>query len=224
MPETVWYYARGEVERGPFTTVQIKALANAGKLRADDLVWKEGMENWTSAAEVTELFSTDHSAIESRTTLGSTTAESISTRNPLLERTAGATSEFGKLVTIGGRACIFVGILCIVLIHGCESLGQRRVARFEGLANLQTVESLPKDGAATASAPENTGRRRFEVTRAQAELSAGAFGRGITLYGGLLFLFLGAAALTSFANGSDRWFGMAIVLIVCFSLLSSALE
>src|SRR5262245_10616945 len=56
MADPVWYYARGEVERGPFTLTQIKALANASKLRPDDLVWKEGMDNWTAAKEVAELF------------------------------------------------------------------------------------------------------------------------------------------------------------------------
>ena len=44
MSDSVWYYARGEQEKGPITTVQIKALSAAGKLQKDDFVWKEGMD------------------------------------------------------------------------------------------------------------------------------------------------------------------------------------
>jgi ribosomal protein L18 len=210
MAETVWYYARGEVERGPFTTVQIKALANAGKLRADDLVWKEGMENWTSAAEVTELFA--DRAAETKISPISGPSESTSVRNPLLERAQRTPTDSEKLITIGCRGCIYVGMLCVVLVQGCESLGNRRIAQLKGAAEGQ--------GAASSSLSESSASRSPEVIRAQADLNAGAFGRGITLYGGVLFLLAGAAGLATFAVGSDRWLGIVLVAILCFCLLA----
>ena len=56
MSESIWYYARGESEQGPISSAQIKALAATGALRRDDLVWKEGMQNWLPASDVDELF------------------------------------------------------------------------------------------------------------------------------------------------------------------------
>ena len=56
MSDPIWYYARGESEQGPISSAQIKALAATGALRRDDLVWKEGMENWLPASDIDELF------------------------------------------------------------------------------------------------------------------------------------------------------------------------
>jgi hypothetical protein len=209
MAETVWYYARGEVERGPFTTIQIKALANAGKLRAEDLVWKEGMENWTSAAEVAELFG-DRTG-DSKPTSASGSVEPTSARSPLLERATRSQTEFEKLATIACRSCIYVGLLCVVLIQGCESLGERRIAAISSAAEQHQRADSPVS-------------RDPETLRAHAELQAGAFGRGVTLYGGLLFLLVGAAGLATFATASDRWLGIALVSIVCFCLVFAAMK
>jgi TM2 domain-containing membrane protein YozV len=50
-----WYYSRHGERHGPISTGELKDLAAAGKLLPDDLVWKEGMENWTAAGKVKGL-------------------------------------------------------------------------------------------------------------------------------------------------------------------------
>jgi hypothetical protein len=40
--EAVWYFADGDVERGPVTEMQIRTLIGTGNLTAEDLVWREG--------------------------------------------------------------------------------------------------------------------------------------------------------------------------------------
>jgi hypothetical protein len=73
MSDAVWYYAQGDEEHGPVTAVQLKALAEQGKLRPSDLVWKEGMEDWKPANEVRGLFSQD--AVEKASAAGDAPAE-----------------------------------------------------------------------------------------------------------------------------------------------------
>lgn len=55
MSEAVWYYAQNDQERGPVTLAELRSLAASGKLQGSDLVWKDGMEDWTSAAQVKGL-------------------------------------------------------------------------------------------------------------------------------------------------------------------------
>lgn len=50
------YVERSGRKFGPFSATQLKALANAGKLRSTDTVWKEGMEKAVLAAKVKNLF------------------------------------------------------------------------------------------------------------------------------------------------------------------------
>jgi hypothetical protein len=56
MAEAIWYYAVDDQEHGPITSAQLKSLAEAGKLKPDDLVWREGLDDWKPAREVSGLF------------------------------------------------------------------------------------------------------------------------------------------------------------------------
>lgn len=49
-----WYYTQGDEERGPVSYIGLKALAEQGKLRPSDLLWREGMEAWEPANKVGE--------------------------------------------------------------------------------------------------------------------------------------------------------------------------
>lgn len=51
-----WYYAKGKEKVGPLTTAQLRELARSGELSRNDMVWKQGMANWTPAAQVKHLF------------------------------------------------------------------------------------------------------------------------------------------------------------------------
>ncbi len=56
MAEIFWYYARDDQQFGPVTSVELKRLASASELSPDDLVWKEGMDEWAAASKVKGLF------------------------------------------------------------------------------------------------------------------------------------------------------------------------
>jgi hypothetical protein len=51
-----WYYAHGKEQVGPIPSAELKQLAAAGGLLPDDLVWREGMEQWVAARHVKGLF------------------------------------------------------------------------------------------------------------------------------------------------------------------------
>lgn len=55
--DKLWYYAvSGSSEKqGPIPEDQIRALIQSGELHPNDLVWSDGMSNWTALAQVTEL-------------------------------------------------------------------------------------------------------------------------------------------------------------------------
>jgi hypothetical protein len=56
MAEAIWYYAQDDREHGPVTAAYIAGMARSGKLRPEDLVWREGMEDWRPARVVKGLF------------------------------------------------------------------------------------------------------------------------------------------------------------------------
>jgi hypothetical protein len=56
MSQVEWYYARGNKQSGPVSSLELKRLAGAGDLRPEDLVWREGMTEWSAARNVRGLF------------------------------------------------------------------------------------------------------------------------------------------------------------------------
>ena len=52
-----WLYRQGNRTFGPVSNSELKQLANAGELKPDDLVSKEGSEKWTKAKNVKGLIS-----------------------------------------------------------------------------------------------------------------------------------------------------------------------
>ncbi len=51
-----WYCERGAKRFGPFSPTQLKQLAQGGKLRPTDLIWKEGMPKAVPAGQAAALF------------------------------------------------------------------------------------------------------------------------------------------------------------------------
>jgi hypothetical protein len=52
-----WFYASEGKQQGPFPDVQFRDLVSRGVVRADTLVWTEGMAGWQKAAEIPGLMS-----------------------------------------------------------------------------------------------------------------------------------------------------------------------
>jgi GYF domain 2 len=57
MADVQWYYARNDQQFGPVSAAELKQLADAGKLSPNDLLWREGMDAWTTAINLRGLFS-----------------------------------------------------------------------------------------------------------------------------------------------------------------------
>jgi len=51
-----WYYAKGDQQKGPVSSAELKQLAQAGQIVPTDLVWREGMTEWVAASNVRGLF------------------------------------------------------------------------------------------------------------------------------------------------------------------------
>ena len=64
MPPVEWYYAKGAKQNGPVSPAELKRLAEKGELTGDDLVWREGMEDWVQARKVKGLFDGEVKAAE----------------------------------------------------------------------------------------------------------------------------------------------------------------
>src|SRR5262245_3959390 len=54
-----WYYSHEGQRHGPVSSEQLRELVATGKLRPDDLIWKEGMDNWMPAGKAKKLFPAD---------------------------------------------------------------------------------------------------------------------------------------------------------------------
>lgn len=52
---TEWFYATGGKQEGPITFGAMKSLWQANHVNADTLVWSQGMNDWASIDDVTEL-------------------------------------------------------------------------------------------------------------------------------------------------------------------------
>ncbi len=62
MTSIKWYYARGQQQLGPVSSSELKQLADRGDLGPDELVWREGMDEWVPARKVKGLFEGEASA------------------------------------------------------------------------------------------------------------------------------------------------------------------
>lgn len=217
MADSVWYYARGDVERGPFTLNQIKALANAAKVRPDDLVWREGMETWTVAKQVVELFPPATTVGESAGTtptegtngLPGATAASLTMAAPTAASLYGLDTKWLAALRRSVRLLTVFGILILLGTRGCESLGERLAVRNAAL------DSLTKQSGSVI--PETDIARHRLVLEHQST----AFTRGVALYVGLLILLSGATGLLLLAEQHERWLGVGIIAAIIGGLLAS---
>jgi len=55
MARMQWYYAKGGTQFGPVEDSELKARISAGEVGPADLVWREGMGDWTPAGQLAEL-------------------------------------------------------------------------------------------------------------------------------------------------------------------------
>ena len=51
-----WYYSKNDEKIGPISSNDLKQLANSGKLKPSDLVWKQDWSEWKPAKNIKGLF------------------------------------------------------------------------------------------------------------------------------------------------------------------------
>ena len=74
MAEVLWYYARNDQQFGPVSAVELKQLADDGRLAPDDLLWREGMDTWATAINLRGLFVEDSATLDVKNVAPSATA------------------------------------------------------------------------------------------------------------------------------------------------------
>src|SRR3954471_12856514 len=57
MSDRSWFYASNGQQQGPYPEAQLRDLIARGTVRADTLVWSEGMAGWQKAGEIPGLMS-----------------------------------------------------------------------------------------------------------------------------------------------------------------------
>lgn len=63
MKPVQWYHARENNQYGPVSAAELKQLAQAGTVRPEDFVWREGLPKWTLAREIKGLFDDQSPAV-----------------------------------------------------------------------------------------------------------------------------------------------------------------
>src|SRR6188768_3967085 len=55
MADDNWYYAQNNQQLGPVTLAALRSMVASGQVGAADLVWTQGMAQWTPARSVPEV-------------------------------------------------------------------------------------------------------------------------------------------------------------------------
>jgi hypothetical protein len=143
-----WYYSHEGQELGPVSAAQLKQLAEDGSLKATDLVWREGMDDWAPAGQVKGLvaaFVPD--APPSRG--GAKAAPVIDTKGEsgvaknYRQRKGPGLSELVQNGRNIAQWLLIVGIVLVLTARGCDRLGTRSVARLH--AKNKSAENQFKD-------------------------------------------------------------------------------
>jgi len=133
MSEPQWYYSNSGRERGPVPMARLKELAAAGTVKPSDLVWREGMEDWSAASSVEGLFPIAPSPPSAAVPPPSSRPAIAASGGTVLQRAgSNVRNAVAELVRPGSRsaqAVLISGIVLVVLSRGCDTLNQRNVAR-----------------------------------------------------------------------------------------------
>jgi len=133
-----WYYSKRGAQQGPVSLDEMRRLLAEGDIAAGDLVWHEGMADWTAAGEVAEL------GAARGLDAGVAPAAGVPVGSPSVF--PGAGSPIGaqplKGMAIGSMICGIVGLLsclgiplgliAVVLGHLARSNARRNPGVFGG--------------------------------------------------------------------------------------------
>jgi len=129
MSDSQWYYSNNGRERGPVPMARLKELAAAGTVKASDLVWREGMEDWTPASGIEGLFPLTPPPVATPPAARPAVSGSASALEQAGTKVRGAVAELVRPGSRSAQALLISGIVLVVLARGCDTLNQRNVAR-----------------------------------------------------------------------------------------------
>ena len=109
MPADQWYYVQAGQQAGPVTWEQLRAMAQAQQLTPGQLVWCEGMVNWSPAGTIPGLFPGPFPAVP--VTLNYTASPDPKTQRII------------KNAKINGITMFVMFCLAIVTLGGCLGIG-----------------------------------------------------------------------------------------------------
>jgi hypothetical protein len=137
--DKLWYYTQGAAQekKGPVPEDEIRLLIASGQIRATDLLWSDGMANWSALSALPQLQSPS-SAIAA-----TAAASPLAAASGQAEIPQGLTAwmTFVAVMTIISGAfyclgCIWVIIGIPTIIAGTALLGAKNA-----IANMTTVDS-----------------------------------------------------------------------------------
>ena len=130
-------------------------MIGTGNLTPEDLVWKEGLEDWKPAGEVPGLF--DQAAAATPPATPGSPLQRAKSKRPKPAKPAAVPAspaaeakprlsgmrfnvkrpvEIFRFAAFLGQPLLLVGLLLILMSRGCDRLGERHVARAQAQAKL----------------------------------------------------------------------------------------
>jgi len=161
MAEAVWHYAKGDDEFGPITTAKLKALADAGQIKPDDLVWKVGMDDWKPAGNIPGLLGREPAmqdmaeapkssgAVDTTPpaqlapSAGGTAPPKSSRKTDIASNARNGKAGMFNLLSFGnriGQPLLLLGLLLAMVSRGCDTVGQLGVDRLKAKQELVLTE------------------------------------------------------------------------------------
>lgn len=114
MADVHWYYARNDQQFGPVSAAELKQLADAGSIAPDDLLWREGMDAWTTAINLRGLFGEDP-PVDNLTPAGLSASPGLTDRpSPIASRASAAPSL--SVMVRGTQTILWCICVMIVLV------------------------------------------------------------------------------------------------------------
>jgi len=244
MSDAVWYYAQGDEENGPVTAVQLKALAEQGKLRPSDLVWKEGMEDWKPANEVRGLFSAEAAekaappsetpaeapsappspsiATPSGSSAGFSGAPSFQTSPRPSKRASGSNGLSIEPLKYGryfGQPMLLLGLMLVLSARGCDAIGSRGVARLEAKAARASAKAQDDDESKSDREEYSEDAVEYGKDARYARYSNQMWGywREFLFSFGTIVLAIGLLATGFTSEGAGRWICLIMLAILMFA-------
>lgn len=239
MSDAVWYYAQGDAEHGPVTAVQLRALAEQGKLLPSDLVWKEGMDDWKPANGVRGLFAPeaagpspppDRSGAPPPSpsivpSSGSSTFEAAASFQPSPRKPrmrgggAGMSIEPLKYGRFFGQPMLILGLMLVLTARGCDAIGNRGVGRLEAKSERASKKSLDDDLSESEREEFGEDYKKYSKAADDARLNNRMWGywREILFSFGTIVLAIGLLATGFTSEGAGRWICLIMLAILMFA-------